>query len=108
MYLIEISLLSNNIRVYGIKNIKQHCDCIVHRATLPDIRHQTSDNRENDIIYRSLMVSLMVSLIVISLLSNNRRVYGIKNIKQHYDCIVHRATLSRRQTSHRQTADISI
>ena len=36
-----ISLLSNNRRVYGIKNIKQHCDCIVHRATLPDIRHQT-------------------------------------------------------------------
>ena len=41
MYLIEISLLSNNRRVYGIKNIKQHCDCIVHRATLS--RRQTAD-----------------------------------------------------------------
>ena len=35
-----ISLLSNNRRVYGIKNIKQHCDCIVHRATLPAVVRQ--------------------------------------------------------------------
>jgi hypothetical protein len=40
-YLIEISLLNHNRRVYGIKNITQHYHYIVHIATLPLSRRQT-------------------------------------------------------------------
>ena len=50
-----------------------------------------------------LMVYLIVYLIVISLLSNNIRVYGIKNIKQHYVYREQRSAVGRQAVGRQQT-----